>query len=205
MSTPRTLDVSELPAYDISNQSPLFLGQLLMCVIEGSMFSILIATYFYLRLGVDVWPPPGVRPPNPAVATWALLPLLASCLGSHWADKAAKKGDRGGMILGMLVNLFLAGAFVLLRTYAWRSLGFTWASDAHGGIVWAILFLHTYDFVADLIVTTVLVVILALGKTGNIVRSAVHVDSVLYYFLVGIWLPLYAVVYWGPQIVGGAR
>ena len=124
MSTPRTLDVSELPAYDISNQSPLFLGQLLMCVIEGSMFSILIATYFYLRLGVDVWPPPGVRPPNPAVATWALLPLVASCAGSHWADKAAKKNDRRGMILGMLVNLLLAGIFLLLRAYEWGTPGF---------------------------------------------------------------------------------
>jgi cytochrome c oxidase subunit I+III len=199
------LDVSGLPDYDITAQSPLFLGQLLMCVIEASMFCILIATYFYLRLGVDVWPPPGVPSPRPAVATWALLPLLASCLGSHLADKAAKKGDRGGMILGMLVNLLLAGIFVLLRAYQWRSLGFTWASDAHGSIVWAILFLHTYDFVADLLVTTVLVVILAIGKTGNRVRSAVHVDSVLYYFLVGIWIPLYAVVYWGPRLVGGAR
>ena len=83
MSTPRTLDVSGLPDYDISAQSPLFLGQFMMCVIEGSMFSILIATYFYLRLGVDVWPPPGVRPPNLTVATWALLPLVASCAGSY--------------------------------------------------------------------------------------------------------------------------
>jgi cytochrome c oxidase subunit 3 len=205
VTKPRTLDVSGLPAYDISPQSPLFLGQLMMTVIEGSMFSILIATYFYLRLGVDVWPPPGIRPPDPTIATWALLPLVASCAGSHWADKAAKKNSRSGMILGMLVNLLLAGIFLLLRAYEWGTLGFTWASDAHGSIVWAILFLHTYDVVADLIMTAVLILILALGRYGEKQRSAVHVDSVLYYFLVGMWFPLYAVVYWGPRIVGGAR
>jgi hypothetical protein len=71
--------------------------------------------------------------------------------------------------------------------------------------VWAILFLHTYDVVADLIMTAVLILILALGRYGEKQRSAVHVDSVLYYFLVGMWFPLYAVVYWGPRIVGGAR
>ena len=81
----------------------------------------------------------------------------------------------------------------------------TWASDAHGSIVWAILFLHTYDIVADLIMTAVLILILALGKYGEKQRVAVHVDSVLYYFLVGMWFPLYAVVYWGPRMVGGAR
>jgi cytochrome c oxidase subunit I+III len=176
-----------------------------MCVIEGSMFSILIATYFYLRLGVDVWPPPGIQSPDTTAATWALVPLIASCAGSHWADKAAKTDDRKGMILGMLVNLVLAGLFLVLRVYEWSRLGFTWASDAHGSIVWAILFLHTYDLVADLIMTAVLILILALGKYGDKQRVAVHVDSVLYYFLVGMWFPLYAVVYWGPRIVGGAR
>jgi hypothetical protein len=54
MSEPRTLDVSGLPPYEISNQSPLFWGQVLMCLIEGSLLCMLIATYFYLRLGVDV-------------------------------------------------------------------------------------------------------------------------------------------------------
>ena len=51
MSERRTLDVSGLPPYDISNQSPLFWGQVLMCLIEGSLLCMLIATYFYLRLG----------------------------------------------------------------------------------------------------------------------------------------------------------
>ena len=59
MSERRTLDVSGLPPYDISNQSPLFWGQVLMCLIEGSLLCMLIATYFYLRLRVDVWPGAG--------------------------------------------------------------------------------------------------------------------------------------------------
>jgi cytochrome c oxidase subunit 3 len=205
MSASRTLDVSGLPAYDISLQSPLWMGQLLVCAIEGSLFCMLIATYFYLRLGVDAWPPPGIQVPNPTPATLALIPLLASCAGSYWASEAAKKGNRRGMILGLSLNLALAMVFLALRAVEWSSFNFTWASNAYGSIVWTILFLHTYDVVADLIMTAVLIVILASGKYGEKQRIGVHVDSVLWYFLVGIWIPLYAVVYWGPHIVGGAR
>ena len=43
------------------------------------MLCVLIAIYFYLRLGVDVWPPPGVQLPNITMPTLALIPLLASC------------------------------------------------------------------------------------------------------------------------------
>jgi len=205
MTTPRALDVSHLPPYDISTQSPLWLGQVLLCAIEGSLLCMLIGTYFYLRLGVDVWPPPGVQKPDPTMATLALIPLFASCIGSYWASEAAKKGERRGMVLGLSLNFVLGIMFLALRAVQWNDLNFTWASDAHGSIVWAILFLHTFDTVADLIMTAVLIVIVATGIYGERQRIGVHVDSVIWYFLVGIWIPLYAVVYWGPYIVGASR
>jgi heme/copper-type cytochrome/quinol oxidase subunit 3 len=166
---------------------------------------MLIATYFYLRLGVDAWPGPGVRLPGLTLSSWALIPLLASCVGSYLATEAAKKNDRSGMLLGLGLNLGLALVFLVLRGIEWNSLNFTWESDAHGSIVWAILFLHSYDVVADLIMTAVLIVIVAAGHYGPRQRIGVHVDSVLWYFLVGIWIPLYCVIYWAPRLIGGGR
>jgi cytochrome c oxidase subunit III len=205
MSERRTLDVSGLPPYEISNQSPLFWGQVLLCLIEGSMLCMLIATYFYLRLGVDVWPGPGVRLPGLAFSSWALIPLAASCVGSYLASEGAKKDSRAGMLLGLSLNLGLAMIFLALRAVEWKSFNFTWASDAHGSIVWTILFLHSYDVVADLLMTTVLIVIVASGRYGPRQRIGVHVDSVVWYFLAGIWIPLYGVIYWAPRLIGGAR
>ena len=205
MSDPNTLDVSGLPTSDFSPESALWAGQFLLCIIEGVLFAMLIAIYFDLRLSVDVWPPPGTRSPDRTLATLALIPLFASCLGSHWADEAAKKNDRRGMILGMLLNLVLAAGFLAFRVVEWRRLNFTWASDVYGSIVWVILFLHTYDIVADLIVTAVLIIIVALGRYGERELVGVHVDSVLWYFLVVIWLPLYATMYWFPYFSGAYR
>ena len=205
MTERRTLDVSGLPPYDISNHSTLFWGQSLLCVIEGSLFCMLIAIYFYLRLSVDVWPGPGIHLPDLTYSSWALLPLIASCAGAYLADEAAKKNDRKGMLWGAGLNLGLAGVFLVLRGIEWNSLNFTWASDAYGSIVWAILFLHSYDIVADLLVTAVLMVIVASGRYGPRQLIGVHVDSVLWYFLVGIWILLYGVLYWTPHLIGGAR
>ncbi|MBV8842585.1 MAG: cytochrome c oxidase subunit 3 [Bryobacterales bacterium] len=202
MSEPRVLDVSGLLPYRISNKSPLWLGQLLMCVIEGSLLCLLIATYFYVRLSVDVWPPPGVRLPSVMLPTVALIPLLASCIGSYLASEAAKRDDRRGMLVGMISNLVLGGIFLALRGIEWRGLNFTWSSDIHGSIVWTILFLHTYDMVADLLFTLVLIIIVASGHYGQKQRLGVHVDTVAWYFLVLIWLPLYGVLYWGPRALG---
>jgi cytochrome c oxidase subunit I+III len=202
MTAARSLDVADLPVYSISNRAPLWWGQFLMCVIEGSMLCMLIAIYFYLRLGMDVWPPPGTQLPLLTFPTLALVPLAISTLGSYWASEAAKKNDRRGMIAALVLNFGMAVVFLALRFIEWRTFNFTWSTDAHGTIVWSILFLHTFDMIADLLMTLMLVIIVASGKYGPKQRLGVHVDSVIWYFLAGIWLPLYAVIYWGPRIVG---
>lgn len=202
MTPSHTIDVSGLPDYHVSNNAPLWWGQLLMAVIEGSMFLMLIGVYFYARLSVDMWPPPGTQIPHLAVPTLALVPLALSCLGSYLASEGAKKDSRVQMLIGMLVNVVLACIFLALQAYAWHNFNFGWSTDIHGSIVWTILFLHTLDAIGDVMYTAVLIVIIGMGRHGVKQRIGVHVDSVLWYFIAAIWLPLYAVVYWGPRIVG---
>jgi cytochrome c oxidase subunit I+III len=202
MTPAPTLDLRHLPPFEISNKAPLWWGQLLVCVIEGAMFATLIAMYFYLRMSVDVWPPPGTNPLDPLLPSLALIPLLASTVGSYLASEAAKKDDRTGILIGLGLNLLLAIVFLILRWVEWRSFTFNWRADVHGAIVWSILFIHTFDVVADLVFTLVLLVFFLAGMHGARQRISVHVDSVVWYFLVGIWLPLYAVIYWAPHLIG---
>ena len=173
-----------------------------MAAIECSMFLMLIAIYFYIRLSVDMWPLPGTQLPHLSVPTLALVPLLASCAGSYWASQGAKTNSRRQMLAGMIANEVLASAYLLLRAFQWHNFNFGWSTDIHGSIVWAILFLHTFDAVADLIFTAVLIVLVMIGRTDPRVRLGIHVDSVVWYLIAGVWLPLYAVVYWGPHFVG---
>lgn len=202
MIAQRTLDVSELPVGEVSSQAPLWWGQLLLAFIEASMFFILLAMYFYIRLSMDMWPPPGIQMPHLGPATLALIPLILSAGGSYLASEAAKKNDRGGMLLGLGLNLVLATLFIVLRSVAWYQWNFNWRATAYGSIMWAILYLHTIDAVADMIMTACLIVIVLLGYTGVKQRLGVHVDSILWYFIVLIWIPAYVALYWGPRMVG---
>src|SRR4051794_41051545 len=110
MTSSRTLDLSHLKPYEISNHSPLWWGQLLMAGIEASMFFILLAMYFYIRLSVDVWPPPGTQLPPVGWASISLLLLIASAYGSYVASEGAKANQPSRMIYGLLLNLVLATA-----------------------------------------------------------------------------------------------
>jgi cytochrome c oxidase subunit 3 len=130
----RTIDVSDLRPYDISNQSPLWWGQFMIILIEGTMFCILIAAYFYTRLRMDVWPSPGDQYPHLLLPSLALIPLILSCAGSYWASESAKKNSRGGMIGGLLLNLVLAGIALAMRIVEWHSLNFNW-EDGYSRIV----------------------------------------------------------------------
>ena len=205
MRAPRTLDVSELPDYAISSQAPLWWGQLLLALIEGTMFAILIAMYFYYRLRVDTWPPPGTQLPPQLLPAISLAMMILSCLGTYQASEAAKKDDRWAMAAWLLFNVALGIGAMVVRGFAWAALHFTWASDIHGSVVWTILGLHTLDAVADLLFTAVLILLLVLGHHGAPTRIAVHVDSIVWYFVVLIWIPLYVTIYWGPHLVGGPR
>lgn len=201
MTELKIIDVSHLPPYEISSQAPLWWGQLLLAVIEGTVFCIVMAAYFYVRLRVDVWPPPGDQYPHKLLATIGLLPLFLSCIGTYWASEAAKKDDRAGMIKGLLLNLVLAVVFFVIRVVDWYSLNFSYKADAFGTYMWTFLAVHAYDYAADVIFTLVLFLFVLVGRHGPRVRLGVHVDSVVWYFLVIIWVPLYVIVYWGPKIL----
>lgn len=202
MTAHRALDVSALPAESISSQAPAWWGQLLLTFIEGSMFFILLAMYFYYRLSYDMWPPPGVQLPDEWIPGIALIPLLASVVGSYVASEGAKKDSRSEMFFGLAINVVLAITFLVLRVLEWSRWNFTWRAGSFGSIYWTIMGLHTLDAVADVIFTIVLLVMVAMGKTGPKQRLGVHVDSIVWYFIVLIWLPLYVALYWGPHIVG---
>lgn len=201
MNEPRTIDVSHLPPYDISSRAPLWWGQLCITFIEGAMFLILIAAFLYTRLRMDVWPPPGDQFPHTLLPTLGLIPLIASAYGSYWASEAAKKNDRRGMILGLLLNLVLAGIAFAMRIVEWHSLNFNWKTDIQGSYVWAFLGLHSFDYVGDCVFTLVLLITILTGRYGEKQRLGVHVDSVVWYFLVIIWIPIYLVIYWGPHFL----
>src|SRR3954470_20606547 len=59
------LDVARLPESSFGTRAPLWWGNTLLLFIETTMFALLAATYFYLRMDFEQWPPvqPHTQPP----------------------------------------------------------------------------------------------------------------------------------------------
>jgi cytochrome c oxidase subunit 3 len=205
MTSRPALDVSSLPPIAFKARAPLWWGFWGIILIEGTMFGLLIASYFYIRLSMDVWPTPGTSYPGLVLPTIELIVLLVSCWPAHRATEAAIRYDVPAVRLNLVLNLVLALVALALRIVEWRSFNFNWTASAYGSIVWMILGLHTFDYLGGVLETVVMIAVVFSGRFGDKQRNGVDVDSLTWYFVVGIWVPLYVVVYWMPYALGAGR
>jgi len=202
MSSRAAIDVSRLPASAVDTRALVWWGNAFMLVIEGTVLALLVATYFYLRFRLPAWPPAGADlPPWPGPAL-NLLPLLLSALPMRWADKAAERGDRRGVQVGLLGGIALGLVFLAGRIALWRQFTFDYASHAYGSIVFTILGVHTMHVVVCLSEAIVLLAFASSPDKFNDEERLGVITSGLYWnFVVGTWLLLYVLVYIGPRVL----
>ena len=200
MKTTPVLDVSHLPGYAFGHRSLMWWGVLGIIVIEGTVFAMLVVTYFYLRGQVHDWPP-HLPPPDLWAGTLNTFILLVSVLPNYWVQKVAEREDLRKVQIGLVLCNVFAIAFIVVRVYEFGTLHCRWDTNAYGSIVWTLLGFHTTHLVTDAIDTVVLTVLMFTGPIAGRRFVDVEENSFYWYFVVGVWLPLYAVVYWAPRVL----
>jgi cytochrome c oxidase subunit III len=167
-------------------------------LIEGFMFAILIAAYFYFRSHLPHWPP-GLLPPNLKWGTLNTLVLLLSVLPNIWYKRAAEREDLGVVRVGLLVSLVFAIAFIVIRAIEFGSLNCSWDSNAYGSVIWTLLGFHTTHLVTDFLDTAVLTTLMFTGPIEGKRFSDVSDNAFYWFFVVGAWIPIYVVIYLAPR------
>src|SRR4051794_16080557 len=81
------LDVSTLPTYAFGHRSPMWWATFGVIAIEGTVFVLAIATYFYLWSRAEQWPL-AVLPPDLTWGTLNTLIMLASVLPNEFTKHA---------------------------------------------------------------------------------------------------------------------
>jgi cytochrome c oxidase subunit III len=202
MNRPRdanhSLDVSELPSYAFSHHSPMWWGTLGMIAIEGTVFALVIATYFYLRSHSSNWPMTTL-PPDLLWGTLNTAIMLGSVVPNHLAKKAGEHHDVAGVRLWLVVALLFGVAFIAVRVMEFAALNVRWDTNAYGSVVWTLLGLHTVHLVTDWADTLVLAVLFFTGPLEGRRFVDVSENGLYWYFVVWAWLPIYFVIYWGAR------
>ena len=85
MSARPTIDVSELPTYAFGHRPLTWWATWSMILMEGTMFVVLLISYFFLRTTVPAWPP-GLKPPELLWGTVNTVIILASCVPNYFTS-----------------------------------------------------------------------------------------------------------------------
>jgi heme/copper-type cytochrome/quinol oxidase subunit 3 len=196
---PPVLDVSALAPGAFGHRSILFWGTAGLMLIEGVAFALAIAAYFYIRLRNETWPP-NVMPPLLRWGTINTVILLVSAIPNQITRAAAERIDLAKVRFWLVICMFFAVAFNIVRVFEFASLNVLWSDNAYGSIVWMLLGLHTTHIVTDVLDTGVLTVLMFTGPVEEKRFVDVSENAIYWYFVVLTWLPIYGVIYWAPRL-----
>ncbi len=201
MSARRTVDVSDLPTYAFGHRQLTWWATWSMILMEGTMFVVLLVSYFFLRTRVPDWPPGPTSPPDLFWGTVNTFVILASCVPNYFAEKAAKRLDLRGVRLWMIVTLAFAVVFAVVRVFEFGALNCRYDQNAYGSIVWLNMGFHTAHLLTDIVDTVVLIALMFIGPVEGKRFVDVAENGFYWYFVVAMWLPLYAVIYIAPRFM----
>jgi cytochrome c oxidase subunit 3 len=204
------VDVSGLPAIGFDTKSPLWWGNTLLLFIETAMFGILVALYFSVMMNTSPFPPPRVdrmpvlhdSSPELWLPTVGLIVLLASLIPGIWLDLSARRRNAGAIKIAVVVTLLFNIAAIVIRYYEYDSLHFKWNDNAYGSITWMILGMHMLHLFVMMSEDTYLVLWTFIKGVDDKHALDLTVTAVYWYWIVGIWIPLYFLIYIVPRFAG---
>jgi len=194
-----SLDVSDLPSYRYGHHSLMWWGMMGLIAIEGTVFVMAVASYFYLWSQAQAWPL-SAAPPDLLWGTLNVAIFLASVYPNHWTKRVAEDGDEHKMRVGLVICVILGLALLAVRVLEFHTLNVRWDTNAYGSIVWVLLGLHTVHLATDVYDTIVLAVLMFTRPIEGRRHVDVAENAMYWYFVVWSWLPIYAVLYWMPRL-----
>jgi cytochrome c oxidase subunit III len=193
-------DIAHLPTVTWNHRSLMWWGTIGFMVIEGWSTALLLAAYLYLRQNYQSWPP--LRTPYPSLLIPSInLALMAvSCVPTFLVDRAARRLDEARVKRWLLISSIVIVPILVLRWWELWAINTRWDTTAYGSAAWTIVGFHTSLLLLDVADTVGLTVFFFVKKMPVKVYSDCSDNSFYWYFTVGIWVPVYLIVYVGPRI-----
>ena len=180
---PLTLDVSDLPSVAFGQSNTTWLANVFYMAIEGMMFALMFATYFYLRTRSQHWPP-GHLPPALTYGLVNLVVLLVSVIPARLAQKSAPAGNLRTIRIGLVALSTFAILATVVRIFEFTALNCRWSDDAYSSAIWVLISLHSGHLATELIETLVLLVMSFTPKMAGTRLADVAINSDYWYFVV---------------------
>jgi len=194
-------DVSPLADHGFGSRSLMWWGVVGFIMIEGAAFLLGCAAYVFLIGHTQPWGA-GHLPPSLLWGSAFTGLLLLSDAPNAWLSRRAHAMDERVTRTGLVV-MSVAGVLLLaVRAFEFTALNAKWDQDAYGSIVWALMLMHTVHLITDLADTMLLAIFVHTHEMDGGRYSDVTDNCLYWHFVVITWLPIYALVYWSPRVLG---
>lgn len=193
-------DLSALPTVTFGSRSLMWWGTLGWMTIEGWTTALLVGSYLYLRQNYTAWPPLRTPYPSLVIPTINLAIMLASFYPAWKVDRAGKQLDERGVKRWLVIMSAIAIPTVVLRWWELWALNTRWDTTAYGSAAWTIVGFHTSLLLLDVCDTIGLAMFFHLKKQPMKSYSDASDNTFYWYFTVGVWIPIYLIIYVGPRI-----
>ncbi|HET7209873.1 MAG TPA: hypothetical protein VFI95_25095 [Terriglobales bacterium] len=177
------LDVAGLPEVAFGRSNITWLGNVFYMTIEGTMFALLIASYFYLRTRTTSWPPVQL-PPYLWYGVVNGILFLLSVIPARYAQKVAPTGDRARIRLALIALAGFGVVCMVLRGFELANLNCRWYENAYGSIVWTLIGLHSGHLITEFIETVTVLGVAFTDKMEGTRLADVAINSDYWYFVV---------------------
>ena len=194
-------DVRELPRTVFGHRALMWWGTLGFIMIEGSTLFICATTYFYLRRNFSSWPPEHIWRPALLIPTIQAALMLLSNIPMRSVDRATKRMDLARVRSGLVICSVLVVIMSILRAFEFSALKVRWDSSAYGSVAWATLVAHGTLLLLEMAETLAITVLMFQPNVEERDLSGVSDNAVYWYFLTGVWIPLYVMVFLTPYFM----
>jgi cytochrome c oxidase subunit III len=189
------LDVSGIPSIAFGYRNVSWLGNVLYMAIEGMMFALLFATFFYLKTRSPHWPPSGFVPPSLGPGLFSAGLFVLSIAPAVWTKRRAFQQSRAGIQLGLAVLGIFGLVLIVVRGFEFASLNCRWTDNAYASTIWILLGIHTGHLITEWIETLVLLAIASTSHMHGIRFADAAMNSDYWYFVVGTAFLMQIVLY----------
>lgn len=195
------LDLRRLPSRPKGVDAPEWWGIMALVVIEATVFTAAIASYFHLKLRNPEWPPPGIHDPELLMPTLNTLLLILSAVPAWLSVRGMRKDSERPARIGLPVGIGMLAVFLALKIYEYAGKPWGATTHAYGSMVMFMSGLHMAHVGAVIIKTSVIYTYLRTGRIEPDRPAPLEANAAYWYFVILVWLPLYATIYLSPRFL----
>jgi cytochrome c oxidase subunit 3 len=173
------------------------LAIVIVIVAETMLFGGLVGMYLVFRLSASAWPPPDLPRLPVEITALNTLVLLGSLVPLTRALRGARRHEpsgRGGVKLAAL----LGAVFLAVQGAEWLRLlahGLTPGSSTYGGTFYLLIGCHGVHVLVAVLWLLALAVRERRARLGWSSWAGLEMCTVYWYFVCGLWLFLFPLVY----------